>query len=174
MMRHHAPENPAERPQAVEAQRASEDSRLQLIEASPDCIKVLDLDGRLLSMNAGGMRALEIGDLTPIIGSSWFDSWQGDDRAAARGALETARQGGIGRFTGFLATTQTRSPKWWDVIVSPIMNADGTPERLLSVSREVTEWKRSDRLLHAIIEGTSAVAGTEFFRCLVQHLALGL
>ena len=72
-MKHHAPENQAERRQAVEAQRAKEDSKIRLIEACPDCIKVLDLDGRLLSINAGGMKALEICDPTPIIGSFWID-----------------------------------------------------------------------------------------------------
>src|SRR3954471_17179053 len=33
---------------------------------------------------------------------------------------------------------------------------------------------RAERLLHAILEGTSAVAGQEFFQSLVQHLAKGL
>jgi len=36
----------------------SGDFKTRLIEGSPDCIKVLDLDGRLLSMNAGGMAVL--------------------------------------------------------------------------------------------------------------------
>src|SRR3954465_13616187 len=31
-----------------------------------------------------------------------------------------------------------------------------------------------ERLLHAILEGTSAVAGKEFFQSLVKHLAAGL
>src|SRR3954471_4599262 len=33
---------------------------------------------------------------------------------------------------------------------------------------------RAERLLHAILEGTSAVAGKEFFQSLVRHLAEGL
>src|ERR1043165_9551970 len=70
----------------------------RLVEDSPDCLKVLDLDGRLLSMNAGGMKVLEICDLTPFIGSSWIDFWQGADREAAQVAVKTARDGGIGRF----------------------------------------------------------------------------
>jgi formate hydrogenlyase transcriptional activator len=37
-----------------------------------------------------------------------------------------------------------------------------------------SEWKRSDLLLRAIIEGTSAVTGKDFFNSLVQHLAKGL
>jgi len=37
-----------------------------------------------------------------------------------------------------------------------------------------SEWKRSEQLLRAIIEGTSAVTGKDFFNSLVQHLAKGL
>ena len=53
-------------------------------------------------------------------------------------------------------------------MISPILGANGKPEKLLAVSRDVTEWKRSDQLLHAIIDGTSTVTGKEFFRSLVQ------
>jgi PAS domain S-box-containing protein len=151
-----------------------DDFKTRLIEGSSDCIKVLDLDGRLLSINAGGMAMLEICDLASLLDSSWIDFWQGEDRENARKAVTTARNGGIGRFIGFFATTLTKTPKWWDVLVSPILDANGKSEKLLVVSRDVTEWKRSDQLLHAIIEGTSAVTGKDFFYSLVQHLAEGL
>src|SRR5438093_9837385 len=36
------------------------------------------------------------------------------------------------------------------------------------------QWRRSEELLRAIIQGTAAVTGTEFFRSLVRHLAEGL
>jgi len=75
----------------LESPPASADLKTRLIAGSQDCIKVLDLDGRLLSMNAGGMAVLEICDLTPFIGSSWIDFWQGADREAARAAVKTAR-----------------------------------------------------------------------------------
>ncbi len=52
---------------AQEALRESEEFNTRMVEGSQDCIKVLDLDGRLLSMNAGGMAALEICDLGPIL-----------------------------------------------------------------------------------------------------------
>ncbi len=146
----------------------------RLIEGSPDCIKVLDLDGRLLSMNTGGMGVLEICDLAPFIGSSWMDFWQGADREAAQEAVKTAREGGIGRFVGFFETVQTRKPMWFDVLVSPILDASGKPEKLLASSRDVTKWKRSDQLLHAIIDGTSTDTGIDFFRSLVENLARGL
>src|SRR5215472_14060619 len=102
---------------------APADFSTRLIEGSPDCIKVLDLDGRLLSMNAGGMQVLEICDLAPFIGSSWLEFWKGKDREAARHALDAARAGGIGRFIGFFPTIQTHKPMWFDVVISPIKDS---------------------------------------------------
>jgi formate hydrogenlyase transcriptional activator len=121
-----------------------EDFKARLIESSLDCIKVLDVDGRLLSINESGKAALEICDLAPLLGSCWIDFWQGEDRENARKAVTSARNGGIGRFIGFFATTQTKTPKWWDVLVSPILDANGKSQNLLVVSRDVTEWKRTD------------------------------
>jgi formate hydrogenlyase transcriptional activator len=146
----------------------------RLIASSPDCIKVLDLDGRLLSMNSGGMKALEICDLAPVLNSSWLDFWQGADRENALKAILAARAGGVGRFVGFFATTRTKTPKWWDVVVSPILDGNGKPEKLLAASRDVTVWKRSDQLLRAIVDGTSGVTGDAYFRSLLQRLARGL
>jgi PAS domain S-box-containing protein len=153
---------------------ASEDFKTRLIEGSPDCIKVLDLEGRLLSMNAGGMAVLEICDLKPFIGSAWVDFWQGEDRKAAQDAVNAARNGGMGRFVGFFPTTQTRKPMWFDVVISPINDANGQPEKLLAASRDVTQWKRAENLLHAIVDGTSTATGDAYFRSLLERLARGL
>ncbi len=153
---------------------AEAELKTRLLESSQDCLKVLDLDGRLLSMNPGGMKLLEICDLGQFIGSSWIDFWQGADREAAQAAVKAAREGRVGRFIGSFETVQTRTPLWFDVMVSPILGGDGKPENLLAASRDVTQWKRSDQLLHAIIDGTATVTGREFFGSLVQHLARGL
>src|SRR6266581_7854913 len=158
----------------LESPPPSADFKTRLIEGSPDCIKVLDLDGRLLSMNAGGMAVLEICDLKPFIGSAWVDFWQGEDRKAAQAAVNTARDGGLGRFVGFFPTTQTHKPMWFDVVVSPINDANGKPEKLLAASRDVTQWKRAENLLHAIVDGTSTATGDAYFRSLLQRLARGL
>ena len=126
----------------MEPEGPDESFRTRLIEGSPDCIKVLDLDGRLLSMNAGGMAVLEICDLKPLIGTSWIDFWQGDDREAARAAVEAARASNIGRFVGFFPATQTRRPIWFHVVVSAIVDQSGKVERLLASSRDVTDLQK--------------------------------
>src|SRR5260370_14163573 len=150
------------------------DFRTRLIEGSLDCIKVLDLDGRLLSMNTGGMKVREIWELNPLVGSSWIEFGKGADREAAQVAIKAAREGGVGRFVGFFPTTQTHKPMWFDVIVSPIVDSSGKPEKILAASRDVTDYKRADRSLRIIAEGTAAATGDEFFRSLARCAAQAL
>jgi formate hydrogenlyase transcriptional activator len=156
------------------ALRESEQFKTRMIESSSDCIKVLDLKGRLLSMNAGGMAVLEICDFPAVRNSCWVDFWSGKDRQAAENAISLAKSGKTGRFTGFFPTVQTHTPKWFDVIVSPILDEEGKPDRLLAISRDITESKQTEDSLRAVTEATAAVTGIDFFRSLTQALAATL
>jgi len=165
-------EDITERKQAEQALRDAEEFQRRLIACTQDCIKVLDLEGRLLWMNEGGMQALEICDLSPFVNSSWIQFWQGEDRKAAQAAVEAARKGAIGRFTGYFATTTTKQPRWWDVVVSPIRNAEGKPERLLAVSRDITDHKRNEK---ALGEANLQVARSEErWRSVFENSAIGV
>jgi transcriptional regulator with GAF, ATPase, and Fis domain len=159
---------------ALEALRASEEFKTRMIECSRDCIKVLDLEGRLLSMNAGGMEVLEICELGPYLNTSWIDFWQGEDRAKADAAVAAAKNGGVGRFIGYFPTAIRHKPMWWDVVISAIRSAGGSVERLLAVSRDVTEHRRAEELLRSVVEGTAALTGSDYFCSLVRHLAAAL
>jgi PAS domain S-box-containing protein len=131
---------------------ASEELRGRLIACSRDCIKVLDIEGRLLFMNEGGMQVLEICDLGPFRNSFWIEFWEGEDRQAALAAIQAARDGGIGRFVGYFETRVSRQPRWWDVAVSPILGPSGKPERLLAWSRDVTELRKNEIALREAIQ----------------------
>ena len=109
-----------------------------ILASSRDCIVVLDLDGNNLFVSPGGIQAMEITDVAAIIGLSWLRVWTGHDNVAARAALAKARAGGNGRFQGF-CPTHKGTPKWWDVVVSPLHGADGRPERLVSIGRDITD-----------------------------------
>ena len=137
---------------AAESLRASEELKSRLIACSRDCIKILDLDGRLLFVNEGGMQVLEICDISLLLNSCWVEFWDGADREAARAAVQAAKDGGIGRFVGYFETRISRQPKWWDVVVSPIYDAKGKPERLLALSRDVTEHKKNETALCEAIQ----------------------
>ena len=132
---------------ATEAElRKSEEFNRRILASSADCIKVLDLDGRLEFMTEGGMCVMEVEDFSAIKGGCWPDFWTGEGHPMAVEAVEAARGGGTRRFQGF-ATTMKGSPRWWDVIVTPVNGLDGLPEKLLSVSRDVTGAKHVEGAL---------------------------
>jgi formate hydrogenlyase transcriptional activator len=142
---------------ALEALRASEEFKGRLLACSRDCIKVLDLEGRLIYMNEGGMQSLEICDLAPVLNNAWIDFWEGKDRESAAAAVEAARRGEIGRFTGYFETRINRQQRWWDVVVSPIRDAAGKPERILALSRDVTAQKLSEDALRDAMRFNNAI-----------------
>ena len=126
-----------ERKLAEDALREREAFTRSIINSSPDCIKVLDLEGTLLSIQSG-QELLGIEDIQPFLNTSWIEFWEGEHRQAARAAVTSAAAGKAARFVGFFRTFRGE-PKWWDVAVSPISGVDGKPARLLSVSRDVTQ-----------------------------------
>jgi PAS domain S-box-containing protein len=111
---------------------------LALLSSSGDCIKILDLDGSLLFMTEGGQRIMEVADFSAIQGCLWPDFWKDRGNIDANAAIEAARAGKVGHFKGFAATL-AGTPKWWDVTVTLVRDAKGKPDRLLVVSRDLTE-----------------------------------
>lgn len=116
-----------------------------------DCIKVLDLDGKLTFMSEGGQRIMEVSDFNAIKGCPWPDFWQDKGHHEAKAAVQEALAGRHASFMGS-ARTMAGTLKWWHVQVSPIMGTDGKPEKLLSVSRDMTQLRDAEDALREINE----------------------
>jgi len=136
----------SKRKKVEDALRESEEFNRSIIAASPDCIKVLDLEGNLLMMSEGGQNLMEVDDVSLILNTSLIDFYPDEFQPDARYALTRAREGKTAQFTAYCPTLKG-TPKWWDVIVTPILNANGTPEKLSAVSRDITARKLADEKL---------------------------
>ncbi|MHC5599228.1 MAG: response regulator [Nostoc sp.] len=140
-----------DRKQAQETLRQSEEFKRRMLDSSSDCIKQLDMDGRLLYMNTGGMCLLEIDNIAPYININWLSFWQDDDRRAAEAAIATAKAGELSRFQG-LSLTAKGKPKWWDVAVTPILDTAGHVSQILVISRDITERKQGEQERDRLLE----------------------
>ena len=145
---------------ALSPQRAEIDFLRAVLAASGDCIKILDLDARLTYMSDAGMLAMEVDEFGAILGCPWPDFWHGQGNLDAVAAIRTAKAGGKGRFRGVAPTMKGRLTHW-DVQVNPILGPDGRPERLLVVSRDVTELvlaegaaRAKDAYVHLLLQST--------------------
>ena len=69
----------------------NEDVLRSVLAGCGDCIKILDLDGRLQFMSEGGKRVMEVDDFGPLKGCPWPDFWAGD------GNTEAQARGGNGQ-----------------------------------------------------------------------------
>jgi len=121
----------------------SEDFNRSILDNSGDCIQVLDPDGRIVLTNHPGLILMEADTVSDLESDGWMAQWNADE-ALARQAVADAIAKGEGRFHAFRPTAKG-TPKWWDVIVTPIRNDDGEPRQLVTVSRDVTAQKRAEQ-----------------------------
>lgn len=112
-----------------------------IVEASPDCMSVLDRDGSVLFVNKATMRAYGAEDACALIGKPWGRAFAGNAAAEAEKAILAAQQGKIGRL---VLKGGPRLDQWFDVVVAPILDGDGTPINLIVISRDFTDQKEAE------------------------------
>jgi PAS domain S-box-containing protein len=137
-----------QRKEAEEALRASEELNRSVLESSPDCINILDCEGRLQFINRNGLRLLELEDFTAIAHQPWVELWGEENKADVQKALDQACRGQPAQFQAF-SRTGRGSAKFWDVMIAPIVGGKGSgpgspPTRLISVARDVTQARERE------------------------------
>jgi len=133
------------------ALRESKAFNRRVLASSDDCIKVLDLDARLTFMSEGGQRVMEVSDFNAIEGCPWPDFWEGQGHLDAKAAVAAAKAGQSAQFQGH-APTMAGTRRYWDVRVTPILGEDNQPEKILSISRDITAAWQAEMALRTLNE----------------------
>lgn len=112
------------------------DMQNAMLDATPDCIKVLALDGTLLMMNRAGCQALNVPQHTGF-GMPWLSLLPPEVHEEGERALKKAARGEKARFQG--KSRVEDGFMYWDNILIPQIAASGNTATILCVSRDITQ-----------------------------------
>ena len=139
---------------AEEALREAEELNAKMIESSTDCIALLDIGGHLKVVNSAMWKWIEELGLQPVEDMPWVDTWVGEPRDAAESVLASALEGKVGRFQG-LCHVRSGEGRWYDVVITPVCDAEDRPERLLVVSRDVTASHSAEEKFNVLFDNSA-------------------
>jgi PAS domain S-box-containing protein len=131
------------------------------LEASSDCVKLIDRTGIIRYVNRAGCALMEVDGPNAILERRWTELWPQATWPAIEQAIAGALGGEVVRFSDACPTAKGTS-KWWDVILSPVAGHGGTIDHLLWVSRDVTSQKMVE---------VSLKASEQRFRALAENMA---
>ena len=168
------------RKRAEEALRDAETRSRTLLEGSPVCTKIIDLDFRLLYMSAAGQQQLKISDVQPLYGCPYPPDFYSEAmRAPLVKHLERAKAGEISSVECPVLDTEG-DEVWYHTTFVPAHDDEGRIKYIIVTSVDITERKRAEEELriHAVQQeavaklGQRALASREIPGLLNEAVAL--
>ncbi|AIZ33351.1 sensor histidine kinase [Pseudomonas parafulva] len=122
-----------------------------VLNASPDCVKILSRTGEVEFFNEAGLCRMQIRDLADIAGKPWIELWPECSKQVIEDALVRVGNGESVRFESFCPTARGE-PRWWDVTAAPVLDPHGEIDKIIAVSRDITERHEQEVRFAALIE----------------------
>jgi PAS domain S-box-containing protein len=141
-----------ERQRSDEALKRSEARHRAMVEASPECVKIVAADGTLLQINPAGLRMFEAADESEVTGLSVYDGLVPEDRERYR-AFNDRVCGGESASLRFSIITRNGKRRTMESNAVPMPTAEGGFAQL-SVTRDVTEQRELDAAVAADLKDT--------------------
>jgi len=127
-------------------QRERERLLQAIVDAEPECVKLLEADGSLRMMNPAGLRMIEADRFEDVHGKCVYPLVADEHRAAFRALTERAFSGESGtlefRIVGLKGT-----PRWLETHVVPFRDGHGTVAAALGITRDTTDRRLADAAL---------------------------
>lgn len=137
-----------------------------MLDDSPDCIKLLDQEGRLFFMSSNGMTAMDIDQFSMVENQFWWDLWPAKHKKTLVDAVAAANRGVSVSFEADCPTAKGRL-RDWRVRVTQIQGGLHH-ERLLAISEDITDRLRIRRVKNKLASENEAL--NRFSHLLVHDL----
>lgn len=150
------------RKQAEEALSKSEIRLRAIIEHEPECVKVVNAKGELLEMNAAGLAMLEANSLEEVKDFTLVNFILPSYRSSFVDLHQKVMAGGNATLA-FEITGLKGTRRWLETHATPLRDTDtGEINKLLGVTRDITERKRAELALQESVLHTQAILDNMF------------
>lgn len=127
--------------------RESEERFRTIFDTEPECVKILNPDATLVTMNPAGLAMIEAESLELVKGQSMLPiidkEFREDFRKLVDGVYKKEQSGMLEfRITGLKGT-----PRWLETHTVPIRDAEGAVRGLLGITRDITGRKKTEQVL---------------------------
>lgn len=128
----------------IEAELSESKKFLQtVIEAEPECVKLIDANGTLIMMNRSGLSMIQVDSLDQVKGRSIYPFVLPEYRDSFRTLTKEVFEGKSGTLTFEMMGVKGRR-LWLETHAVPLRNDKNEVISLLGITRNVTERKRAE------------------------------
>jgi PAS domain S-box-containing protein len=144
----------------------------RIVESSPDLIAVLNLDGRREYNNPAYAHVLEDPDI--LVGTDSFLDIIEEDRERIKILFKEIVKRGYGEQTVYRLMDKESDTRFIQSNSGLILNEDGDPEKVVVISRDISDLVRDQQRVENLFAATAGLGGDDFFSVLVHRVAESL
>jgi len=160
-----------ERQRLAQARADSERFLKTVIEAEPECVKLLDAEGRLVMMNRQGLSMLDADSEEAVLGQCVYPLVAAPHREAFQALTRRVYQGGEGTLE-FEAIGLKGRHVWLETHAVPLRNDSGEIVWLLGITRDITDHKQAqDQLATKVRELEKALSQVKLLEGIIPICA---
>ena len=135
-----------ERKKAEEKLKESEEKYRTLIESSSDCICHIDLNGKIMYMNRGGVKINEFESSDYACGLDCATGIKEKYLDLMKDAINRAKHGKTTNLE-YESTNVKGKDLWWESTVGPIKDNKNNVKSIIRISRDITVRKKAEEAL---------------------------
>jgi PAS domain S-box-containing protein len=146
--------------------RASEQRHRRLVEMLPEAVVLIDLQGRILAVNPPGAEMFGYANPGELLERSIFDLTRPEDHQRLRANITKTPATGALQNVEYLLRRKSGDLFPAELSAAVAVEADGQPNGIVLVAREITERKRAEEQIRLLAD---VVQNTQEFICITDE-----